>query len=282
MSGLQAWEPSELPRVRRITDDALPGEELGDSQLVRLWSHGGAVLGAPQDSGVVAVMVREATRTGHIRLLAVRPAARRQGVAARLVDAALSWMADRGASSATFGADIPYYLWPGIDAAWLPALALAQDFGFRATGIAHNLRIDTGVGERAASGDPGPGATICRLADDARGRAIRDMVAANWPIWVPEFELGLSGGTAFGAFVEGQAAGFANHSNLRVGWIGPAGTDPRYRHRGIATALIAATCADLRRSGRGTADIAWVGPLGYMLDLGAGPGRVFVRCTRDL
>lgn len=190
----------------------------------------------------------------------------------------MAWLAEQGASSVTFGADLPYYLWPGIDTSNLPALALAQDSGFTLGGLALNLRLDTGLTR------PTPfGVSISQVvATGGQAQLVRALIAANWPGWLAEWELGLVGGTAFAAFQDGRAVGFVNHSNLRPGWIGPLGTDPAERSHGIGAALMAAACADLRERGYGEAEIAWVGPLGYMADLGARPGRVFARATRPL
>lgn len=280
LQGPVRWEPDRAAAVLNLCTVAMPDEQLGTQHVHRLWSGQSAVLGQPDGAGVIAVMVRgsEGARSGHVRLIAVAPQARRRGVGRSLLRAGLTWLADQGAVTATFGADLPYYLWPGIDTANLPALALAQDGGFALGGLAMNLLLDTGLTRPTP-----PGVVVQRLAPTRpTAVAVRALIAAHWPPWLTEWELGLAGGTALAAFQGERAVGFVNHSNLRPGWIGPLGTAPAARCQGVGAALMAAACADLHARGQERAEIAWVGPLGFMADLGARPGRVFARCTRPL
>lgn len=264
---VQTWDdPAGLTALWNL---ASPGEPLSAKEIADVCFDGAGVVLGDERAAIAALA---SNGRGHIRLVAVRPEYRRRGLGLSLVRAAENWMRERGANTATFGADIPYYLWPGIDAANLATLALAQRAGYRRTGCAINLQISTRC-------DPPTG--VVRVGAE-ESEAVRDLIAANWPAWLPEVELGMAQGTTFAVMESGRAAGFCNHSSLRAGWIGPMGTDPGHRGHGVGRSLLAAVRRDLFERGFPQAQIAWVGPLGYFADLGATTSRVFCHYTRDL
>ncbi len=242
----------------------------------------GLVLATPSLSGIIAVTLRHSggkTR-GHVRLVAVDAAEQRRGQATGLLDAAEAWFAEQGASSIRWGAEAPWYLWPGIDNDWRPAMTLARDRGYRCTAEAVNLSVATDF--RA----PTPtGVEVERLSADpvhaAHVSTARAMVAQHWASWLVEFDLAVESGTLFVAFADAAALAFVAHSTLRQGWIGPMGTSPQHRRHGVGAALLSAACADLSERGISTAQIAWVGPVSYFTKLGARPHRTFVQVEKQ-
>lgn len=297
---LTQWHPDRLPDLAQLwrvaaPDEAIPARELGVVCFEGA-SDPSIVLGTADGSAAVAAVarVRAGTLVGHVRLLAVHPSGRRRGLGRTLLAAAEGWLRDQGAARVTLGADTPYYLWPGIDATNLAAQAVARQAGYQLVGAAVNLALP--IGFRA----PTPVGVQVEGVSAACADPVRAFVATHWPIWLPEFELGLARGTAFAAFADPvpgcragsrsrDVLGFANHSNLRPGWVGPMGTSPAHRGRGIGAALLAAVCADLgARAAEGAGErprhveIAWAGPLGFFADLGARTSRVFLRYSREL
>ncbi|MDZ7733083.1 MAG: GNAT family N-acetyltransferase [Acidimicrobiia bacterium] len=273
-------DPSRCDELTDLLDAALPGEALGaDELLAVLWDDPGVVLG--DDRGVTAAVVRESTagrRTGHVRLLAVHPGARRQGRGRALLAAAEEWLRERDVSEAVIGGEAPFYLWPGVDVRATGALSLLEVAGYVPRGAVCNLSCPSTF-RRAAP----EGTEIRRVLDDADVTRLLTRVGEEWPWWVPEVERGSETGGVFAA-LEGEAVvGFACHSVNRVGWVGPMGTQPDRGGRGIGSALLGAVCRDLMVAGRPDAEIAWVGPIAFYARVtGAAVSRVFRVYRKDL
>lgn len=249
----------------------------------------GVVLATPDGSGAMAAVIRESPDAirGYIKFIAVHPDAQRRGLGRRLLAAGEDWLSGKGARLVGLGAGAPLYLWPGVDAANLPAQSLALAAGYRVVGCELNLRLPTSYQA------PTPEGVLMRRlggtgeAEGPRVTALRELVAREWPIWMTEFELGIRHGALFGAFSQrpgtgSPALGFCAHSTLRRGWIGPLGTHPRYRQQGVGAALVSAVCGDLRRLGHAQAEVPWVGPIGYFAARGATLSRAFRRFSRTL
>ncbi|NCC93823.1 MAG: N-acetyltransferase [Opitutae bacterium] len=285
-----AWGPDQAGKLASLWAVASPGELLSIAELDRVvFADSGIVLASPDASGAVVAVTRESQGAirGYVKLIVVHPDARRHALGRRLLAAAEAWMAAHGATTAGFGGGVPLYLWPGVDVVNLPTCSLAQSAGYRVTGCAVNLRISTGY----RSAMP-PRVSMLRFGggndhDRKRLSALRALVTAEWPAWLTEFDLGALHGALFGAFTDDAEGGtiplgFFAHSTLRTGWIGPLGTHPRYRQRGVGAALLSAVCADLQRIGFTHAEIAWVGPLSYFADKGAVHSRAFRQFSKTL
>jgi len=288
---LVEWGRENLDELRDLWNVARPDEPLASHELERtIFADSGVVLATSEGDGVVAVVTRpgEPSLRGFVRLIVVHPKAQRRGIGRALLVAAERWLAVRGAGSVQLGADVPRYLWPGIDATNLPAQALALSGGYRSTGSAINMRMSTDF--RVA---PQDGIRVDRLRTGDRGvqpavAAARRLVADHWPAWLVELDLAADAGTLFAAFARdiddapGSAIAFMAHSTLRDGWLGPMGTDPRFRRRGAGAAVLSAACADLTDRGFAQADVAWVGAVSYFADLGAVTARCFRQFSREL
>ncbi len=69
----------------------------------------------------------------------------------------------------------------------------------------------------------------------------------------------------------------------RPQWFGPMGTAPEARGLGLGGVLLRRCLADQRDAGLSSAQIGWVGPLGfYARAVGARAQRVFWLYRRDL
>ena len=211
-----------------------------------------------------------------VRFVAVAPGATGEGRGRRLVEAAHDWAFDHGVRRVVAGGVGPYYLWPGIDVRATPALCLAESLGYRPDGAALDMACATSF--RA----PAPeGVEVRRVLEDAdadAALAFCETVFADRPAWRHEVARGIEHGACLTAIdaATGAVLGFACHSVNRAGWVGPIGTDATARRRGIGAALLSGLCVDLAVAGYPSAEIAWIGPVGfYARTAGATVSRVF-------
>jgi GNAT superfamily N-acetyltransferase len=303
--GVESWGVDRAAELAALVDAALPGEELSEDELIACcWEdpaapeptgagdaagagrgtgagsgEAGVVLGLADGSGAVAAVWRPpgpgVARPGaYVKVLAVHPDARRSGRGHTLLAAAESWAWDHGAAELRLAGSPPFYLWPGVDATALAARCLAESRGYVEVGSGVNLRLP--VAFRA----PTPaGVALRRVVDD-------DDAAAEW---LAELRRGIEHGCCLGAFVTGHdqpepspgsAVGFACHSVSRAGWLGPMGTDARWRGAGVGRALLGAVCRDLMVAEFTAVEVCWAGPLRFYAGAGAAVGRSFVQLRR--
>lgn len=273
------WDARRAADIVGLVVGAFPGERLDPDDVATCLFDDpdlGIVLATDDGSGVAAGVVRtvDGQSVAHVQVLAVAEEHRRQGHGRALLSALGRWAGDQGAPVLMAGAGAPFYLWPGIDHAWTPALCLFEAAGFTERRPAANMSFpDT---YRA---DPPLGVEVRRVSDDREVGPLTELCAAHHPHWLAELGRGIESGTAFGAWEGGAARGFACHSVNRLGWVGPMATDPTHRSQGVGGALLSALTADLRPLQLGTVEVAWVGPVSfYAKAAGAEVSRVF-RCV---
>lgn len=271
---MQEWGRDRAGDLVALVDLAMPGERLGEDELVACcWDDPGVVLGAEDGSGVAAAVVRSfvGRRIGYLELVAVHPEAGRAGVGRALVDAAERWMFDQGVTEVQIGGAAPFYLWPGVDTRMTAMLCLAEAAGYEVTGAEINMALPT-----TFRAEPPPGTSTRRALEDADTAAVSGFVQRNWPWWLDETRRSIEHGTCHAAFSESdEVVGFACHSVNRPGWIGPMGTDPTHGFRGIGHGLLGEVASDLMVSGLAHGEIAWVGPVRFYAKAGAEVSRVF-------
>ncbi|MGV9329347.1 GNAT family N-acetyltransferase [Streptosporangium sandarakinum] len=224
---------------------------------------------------------------GHIDLLAVHPGARGAGRGRALVAAAEEWLRGQGAAEARFAGNPPCYAWPGIDVRYTPAAALAERMGYERYDVAWNMTAGL-----AADADLSTDADAARLAESGvelrelrtAGPGDRDALLAfvrehwndNWA-WETEH----AGGCHY-AVRGSEIIGFAAWG-ARPAWFGPMGTAPAARGLGVGRVLLRRCLAEQRAAGQESAQIGWVGPLGfYSRAAGARAERVFWLYRRTL
>lgn len=281
-----AWGPERAADVAALLADAAPHEGLTTDELLACcWDDPGLVLGVDADGGpgadaVVAAVVRRAGdhAVGFVRLVAVHPGRRRTGVGRSLLAEAEGWLFDQGATEVRLGGEAPFYLWPGVDVRATAMLCLAEAAGYEPVGAELDLSLP------ATFRAPAPeGVEVRRVLDDADVAAVRALLDEVFPWWWPETARGIDAASCLAAFPAGaseaagagRALGFACHSVNRAGWLGPMGTDPAARHRGVGHALLGAVCQDLMVAGRRDVEVAWIGPVGFYAAAGASVSRVF-------
>lgn len=281
---MDEWGPDRLDDLTVLVSAAMPGEGLtADELLAVCWEDPGVVLATADGTGVVSAVVRRwgdpasgVHVVGYVKLLAVHPGARRQGIGHALLAAAEAWLRGQGAAEVHLGGAAPFYLWPGVDVRALPMLCLAEAAGYLESGAALNMSVPTTF-RAAVDGDGDTGVEIVRVLEDDVVARLDDLLTPHWPEWVAEAHRAVEQGTCLAAVnVEsGAVVGFACHSVNRTAWFGPTGTDPSHRHRGIGLALLGEVCRDLMVAGYTDTEICWLGPLGFYAAAGGSVSRVF-------
>lgn len=277
---MEEWGAKRVGDLVGLCAPALPAEGLTAQELdVCWWDGGGTVLATPAGDGAVAVVARGGV--GHVRLVAVAPAAQRRGVGGTLLDAAHGWLHAAGCTEVVAGGEAPFYLWPGVDTAASAACGLFEAAGYRAgdfdwVNMAYPATFQA---------EPPVGIEVRRVDRANGGDSVAAFVDRHFPEWTPEVDRALAVASCFAATAResptAAVVGFVCHSVVRTGWLGPMGTDPARRHGGVGAALLGAVAADLAASGRTHVEVEWVGPKEfYAHAAGAVVSRVFRRFSR--
>ncbi|WBC12726.1 GNAT family N-acetyltransferase [Micromonospora sp. WMMA1998] len=245
--------------------------------------------GAVRDGTLVGVLVGSLSATdprlGHVDLVAVTPAERRQGVGGALLAEAEARLAALGATELLLAGNPPYYAWPGIDVRYTPAVCAASRLGFRQDRTAWNMTAELTEGSPALRSTE---VAEQRLA--GRGVTVRRAGPADLPA-LTAFARATFGGTWDGELAgsvgrpdagahlaerDGEILGFAAWGSARPSWFGPMGTAPAAEGSGIGGVLLRRCLRDQAAAGIGAAQIGWVGPVPfYSGAAGARIERVF-------
>jgi GNAT superfamily N-acetyltransferase len=232
-----------------------------------------------------------------IRLLAVLPGARGQGIGTVLLAAVESVIASSGTEQAQTLAQPGNYLAPGIDALDTDTIGWMERRGYARGPERHNLEIDVATNPRVNRDRAREIARKARAAGYAIRRATReDTILLRHDItqqfsrgWAFEVEHALSFEPA-GVHIalrlaDGALAAFAAHdgNNQGLGWFGPAGTFEEHRRLGLGEALLVACLIDVADAGLPTCTIAWIGPRHfYDRVAGVSADRFYVVMRKDL
>jgi GNAT superfamily N-acetyltransferase len=196
---------------------------------------------------------------GHLDLVVVRPAERRQGLGRQLLSTVESAL---GVPEMRIAGNPPCYGWPGIDVRYTPALCLAEAAGYQRDRIAWNMTAPL-----HEVPEPGSVAGLeIRRATEADLPALLPWVASTWNgVW--EWEVSQSvGRNRAGCHIalrDGVPVGFAAYGALRPSLFGPMGTDPSAEGLGIGRVLLRRCLLDQRAMGLDSAQIGWVGPVPF-------------------
>ena len=285
---------SDAPAALAAWNRSAPHDPLSASLFdEKVWGDpAGLALAARQSGEVVGLAVGvlwpvpDALR-GSVRLLAVVPEARRQGVATALVDALAEQLAADGAAVLRLAEAAPNYLTPGVDERYASGRAFAAARGFREIGESVNLGVDLAQDWSTEADEARlarAGVAVRRAGDGDRDRLGR-LLDAHWPAWHPEADRALAAGSLHLAARDGRALAFAAHgaTNAEAGWFGPMGTAPDARGLGLGAVLLRRCLSDLAARGHGRATIAWAAALPfYARAAGATVDRRFRRFERPL
>jgi GNAT superfamily N-acetyltransferase len=259
-------DPESLAALAAV---AMPHEQLTVAELAHVCAgDGDEIVGDESAAAAWRLDERADPPRAWLLLVAVAPDQQRHGRGSALVQEIAARARRCGAVALRLADAVPRYLWPGVDLHDTRTGMWCEALGFRRDAVAVNMAIPTSF--RSA---PPSGVTI---APAVPGDGSLEFAARTYPHWVPELAVALTRSSAFTArTTDGAVVGFGCHSCNRRGWIGPMGTDPDRRERGIGSAVLAAVCADLAASGIATGEIAWVSNLRFYGKCGARVSRVF-------
>lgn len=285
---------AELPAARAILAVACAYDRaaaVADEKLFGRAPHGEpATFGAWLGGILVGVAVASGDR---VRVLAVHPAVRRQGIGGALLAACERTIWARAARRARVLDEPGNYLAPGVDLDNVETLTWLERRGYQRRDEHENLIVDVRTNPKVS---PARGAELAaRCAERgyqvrrARPDEVEELSAAisigfggAWPFEV-ERACGNSPCGLHVAARAGRIAAFAarDGNNRGLGWFGPAGTWPEHRGQGLGEALLVASLVDIAAD-HATAEIAWIGPREfYERTVGTIGVRRFAVMTRD-
>ena len=234
-----------------------------------------------------------ATCGDRIRVLAVHPAARGEGIGGMLLAACEKEIWQNAARRARVLDEPGNYLAPGVDRANTETIRWLERKGYVCRDTHTNLVVDVRKNPRVSAARADELAARAAAQGYEVRRATRDDMEAlsaavsmgfggAWPFEVERALAGDPPGVHV-AWHDGRPAAFAAHdgNNQGLGWFGPAGTWPEHRGNGLGEALLVACLVDIAAA-HGTAEIAWVGPREfYEKAVGVVGERTFAVMTKD-
>jgi GNAT superfamily N-acetyltransferase len=283
------WTRTDLPALVSVVDAAFPSEDLSADEVQSACFEDpdpSTVLGLPDGEGAVAVVAHPSAEgpIASLVLLAVDPTARGEGRGRRLLRAAEEWAFDAaGAASLCAGGSAPFFLLPGVDVHWTPALCLLESAGYLDEGAVLLLSFPAAYRVEAP-----PDIELRRVVSDEDAKAALRLCSEQWPTSVRAVGRAVEHATCFLALADtgsSEAAspvGLVCHSVNRTGWVGPIAVTSSHQHRGIGSALLAAVTSDLRVSGTREAHVCPGRPGRFFARAaGASTSRVFLRLRRS-
>lgn len=279
-----------LEEAKRLLGRAYPYDRaaiVAEEKLFGGWpgGHPGETLGAWIDGRLAGV----AAWAGRwLRVLAVDPAARKNGVGTALLDEVIGRARAAGATRLRAADQAGNYLAPGVDARDDETIAWLQRRGFVPGPTYENLRVslkDNPLVSEARAAEAAAacaGYTIRRATAEDRA-PLRAMVGIRFaPAWAHEVDRGDVHVAVEDA--SGKLVAFAAHdgNNRGLGWFGPAGTLEEHRGKGLGAALLLPCLLDVAAAGHDTGVIAWIGPRAfYEKTAGAVTDRRFVVMIKE-
>ncbi len=291
---------SELPSLLQLWNQSSPYDQLSEGVFhEKIWGdpdyHDDLSLVVHQDGQPIAMALGVARKMviehrGYIKLLAVAPDARRNGIACRLVKELEDKLTHLNVAAIRVGESAPNYLFPGVDVRYANATQLFESFGYEQVGQAKNLIANLQGKDFSTeffeNGLNQKGIQVRRAsADDAE--SMDQLIAQYWPAWRAEIATGLQNDpiSIHLAIRDEQVIGFSvyDSNNLGTGWFGPMGTHSDFQGLGIGKILMLRCLHDIQTQGHRQAIIAWVSPTRlYAKHADAEPGRTFNRYEKRL
>ena len=227
--------------ARATVDEDLSGDEL----LTACHEQADTVLIADDGDDAVSLGLGRAASgdlVAVVRLLVVAPSDARAERERELLEHAVAWAGERGASRLEIGGALPFALWPGLGAG-STMVATAQQAGFSVG----DERTMWAVPNLFRTDQPA-GIVIRRAVRDDDVLAVTLAAASRWPRLSDEIARALDHGTCHVAMVDddgSEIVGVATHSITRATWAGPIVVEPAWQRRGVGSALLGQLCRDL-------------------------------------
>jgi len=231
-----------------------------------------AIVRGDPDLGVVAVVAGDGE--AHIRLLVVHPDRRRQGHGHRLLDAAEADALALGHRRLAVGADAPYFLWPGVPTGATGLHCLLERHRYTRA----EANFDMAIRLEALPPEPEGHA----LATAAQRDEIDTWARSHWPNWRAEILRALDKGNLLLAHDDAGVSAFCAFEVNRRGFLGPVAARPDLIGRGAARGVLIGALHELRRRGRSSVDVVWVGPIVPYARVGGTISNVYFVYRREL
>jgi N-acetylglutamate synthase-like GNAT family acetyltransferase len=222
--------------------------------------------------GIVATVTGE--DGGHVRLIAVDPAARGRGHGHTLLAAAEADARAAGHHSLTIGADAPYYLWAGVPSAETALMALLERHHYARVEANFDMTVDL----TTLPDDPG-GHVLATAADRDE---IDAWMAAQWPNWRLEVLRALEKGNLVIARDGSGIVAFCAFEVNRSGFLGPVAVRPDLLGKGRGRGALIGALHELRRRGHASIEVSWVGPVVPYAAVGGRVSTVYFVYRREL
>ncbi|HEY6427969.1 MAG TPA: GNAT family N-acetyltransferase [Acidimicrobiales bacterium] len=267
--------PSDLHAVaafcERSVRDAPTARELHGALFAP--DQPAVVLGDPS-VGIVALA--ECSDGPHIRLLAVDPEHRGKGQGRALVRAAEAWVRSAGQHSLITGADPPYFLWPGVPSSETQLLCLFERLHYNRAETNFNMDVDLG----RIPDDPGGH----QLAGSGDRDEVDTWMETHWSNWRPEALRALDKGNLVISRESGDGAinAFCAFEVNREGLLGPVAVRPELMGQGKGKAALLGALHELRRRGRTSVSVVWIGPVVPYAAVGGRVTDVYFVYRKDL
>ncbi len=201
-----------------------------------------------------------------VKVLSIHPD---RATAAALLAAFETRAAGLGCANLNVSGSAPNYLLPGVEATDELSLRFWQEQGYEPVRESRNMScdltrvdLDTSAAEQQLSQ---AGYRLRRLAPGDEP-ALTDFMLAHFSAgWLTETLAALDHDLVTCQLVwhSGQVVAFAAAEVTNPGWFGPMGTAPAHRRSGLGRVTLRRALADLRDLGYRTAEIGWVGPVGF-------------------
>ncbi|HUC21158.1 MAG TPA: GNAT family N-acetyltransferase [Streptosporangiaceae bacterium] len=287
--------PHQLSDVGRLCEQELTLDRSAGSipRIVTRQPYLGLV--AVQDSATVGACIGSVAQSGDgnaegfIDLLVVDRALQRHGIGPRLASELERQLAARGCQRIDLSGGSPNNAWPGVDIHYTSAVCLAEDSGYQRQGCEVNMDVDllrAPLDTRAAEDRLASEGIEVRRADGHDDGPLQELLASTWQAsWIAEITEALRSSEAglYLALQSSRYVGFCCYGLNRGHEVGPIGTDPGMRGRGIGAVLLKRCLAEQRSRGIDAAELVWVGPLSYFARVvHATIGRAFWRYSKDL
>ncbi len=242
-----------LDGIAALCNRAIPDAPTRDELAHTLFTpEQPAVVRGDPDTGIVATV--QCDDGAHIRILVVDPAARGRGVGHALVQTAERDARAAGQRSLVTGADAPFFLWPGVPTSAVALCALFERRHYARTETNFDMRVDLA----AIPDDPGGHA----LARREEREEVDAWMAKHWSNWRPEVLRALDkGNLVLVRDTAGEIAAFCAFEVNRTGFLGPVAVRPDLLGRGYGRAPLIGALHEVRRRGRASIDVVWVGPV---------------------
>ena len=300
---LRALDPGrDRPLLERLWERALGpvwpllpgGLDIVRDGLVAERPRGGGRGGQAPEGGEALGMVA-VDPAGSIPLLLVDPAAQRQGVGTRLLEAGLERLGALGAGTVALGSGGDDYIWPGVPDDLPAAAGFFAARGWRDDHTVIDLTADlrgyeapAGMAER--SGRAGVSLQVLEERDRAEVLAFEVASFPEWVVWFERLEASVlvardRAGRVVGTLLFSGPPGATIYEPLLgrdAGTIGCVGVAAAARGAGVGSAMVARASELLRDAGTGACHIGWTRRERFYARLGYVPWRRYHMARRAL